>query len=93
MKDYKVHLEKNEYDDILNAHGSLTAAILKTIDRGSPETPTHEICPNMILDARMQALDMAREMNREGVNLKIAGQAEILRDADGIVDWLMGGGK
>lgn len=64
---------------------------LDNINIMEEKTPTQEICPNMILDARMQALDMARELNREGVNLKIAGQAEILRDAEEVFDWLMGG--
>lgn len=53
--------------------------------------PFNGICLSMVLDARMQALDMARELNQEGVNLKTAGQAEILRDATEITNWLLNG--
>lgn len=75
----------------INSATSLTD--LDNINIMEEKKPTHEICPNMILDARMQALDMARELNREGVNLKISEQAEILRDAGEVFDWLMGGAK
>ncbi len=54
-----------------------------------PKLPFNGICLSMVLDAKMQALDMARELNQEGVNLKTAGQAEILRDAKEIFDWLL----
>lgn len=53
--------------------------------------PFNGICLSMVLDARMQALDLARELNQEGVNLKTAGQAEILRDTSEITDWLLEG--
>lgn len=53
--------------------------------------PFSGICKTMLLDARMQALDMAREHNRRSFELGIVGQAEILRDAKDIFDWMMEG--
>jgi len=63
--------------------------IKREMEETEEQLPFKGICLSMVLDARMQALDLARELNQEGVNLKTAGQAEILRDAEQIFGWML----
>jgi hypothetical protein len=55
------------------------------------ELPYYGICKTVILEAKMQALHLAENLNESDVNLNLAGKKEILADAKEIFDWFMEG--
>ncbi len=59
------------------------------MDEQEKELPYYGICKTVIIEAKMQALQIARELNEAGIGMGMVGRAELMAEAEEVFQWFI----
>ena len=61
------------------------------MDSNEKEPPYYGICKTVIIEAKMQALQIARELNEAGIGMGMGmvGRAELMAEAEEVFRWFI----